>query len=340
MKRILSFACILALAASTVSCSKDEDGAEPTPALVSEVSYKILPQEDAKEYFLHEKLHEQITPLFIDVAMQRNNVPHEEWLNKALNSILESKPERQAFLDSIAHLQSDKLRSMGLSLPIPKTIEIIDMKTDVIAGSTAFTSGTRIYVNVNLLKNYEAQAPGRTEKTMWHEMWHVISRNNPELRKQMYALIGFHVLPDEVEIPAEVKAHILCNPDVERHDSYATFKIHGKPTDCMLLLYSEDDEYSAFNLTFFIANADGYWLLALDPETHKPYRDEKGQWVLYNCTEAEDFDQVMSGGNTRYCDDPEECMADNFSYAMMNDKQCPNQKLLQDIRNLLKQQMK
>ncbi len=48
----------------------------------------------------------------------------------------------------------------------------------------------------------------------------------------------------------------------------------------------------------------------------------------------------MSGGNTRYCNDPEECMADNFAFAMMNNTSSSNQKLLQDIRDLMKQQMK
>lgn len=340
MKRIVSFACIMALAATMVSCSKDEGEAIPTPALVSEVSYKIMPQEEAKEYFLHEKFHEQITPLFIDLAMQRHDVPHEEWLNRALSAIHEPMPEKQALLDSIARVQSDKLRSMGLSLPIPKTIDIVDMKAETIGGSYAFTSGTRIYANLSTLKHYEAQDPGNIERVMWHEMWHVMSRNNPELRKQMYALLGFHVLPDEVEIPDEVKARVLCNTDVERHDSYATFTINGKPTDCMLLLYVKDDKYIPWILSHYISSPSGYWLLALDPETHKPYRNENGEWAIYNCREVEDFDQVMSGGNTNYCNDPEECMADNFAFAMMNNKKCPNQKILQDIRDLMKQQMK
>ena len=82
-------------------------------------------------------------------------------------------------------------------------------------------------------------------------------------------------------------------------------------------------------------SSKGYWLLALDSQTHKPYRGEDGEWVLYNCTEATDFDVVMSGGNTSYCDDPEECVADNFAFAMMMDQSLPNQKLLEDIRQLL-----
>lgn len=340
MKKILSTLLFMTVALSSaamlVSCSKDDDIIDPKPAFVSEFGYKIVPQEEAKQYFLHEKLHEQITPYFIDLAMQRQDVPHDEWLDLTLRSIQNPMEEWQAYLDSIARVQSDRLRSMGLSLPILKQIELIDMEMETFGGIVAaFTSGTRIYANMKNFSRYEEEEPGMGESILWHEMWHVISRNNPELRKKMFALIGFNVLPDEVEIPAEVKAHILCNPDVERHDSYATFNINGKPTDCMLLLYAEEDKLASFTLLDYLATSKGYWLLALDSVNHKPYCDEKGKWVIYNCTEAEDFDKVMSGGNTYYCDDPEECMADNFAYAMMTDTNCPNQKLLQDIRDLM-----
>ena len=153
----------------------------------------------------------------------------------------------------------------------------------------------------------------------------------------LLSLLGFHVLDEEIEIPDEVRAHILCNPDVERHDSYATFTINGRKTDCMLMLYADIDEYEEFiSFLNYVATRDGYWLMALDSETHRPYKTETGEYAVYNCREASDFTAVMSGGNTGYCDDPEECIADNFAYAMMNRTDLPNQKLLEDIRNLLK----
>ena len=336
MKRILSFTCVLALVGLTVSCSK-ENVADPTPAFVDEVSYRIITTDEAKQYFMHEKLHEQITPYFMDMALQKDSATREEWLDLTLRSMHGPMASRQAFLDSIATVQTGALRSMGISLPLPKQIDVIDMTMDAFGGATAFTSGTRIYADIPVILNAQASDPSVAERLMWHELWHVISRNNPDLRKQMFSLIGFHVLPDEIEIPEEVKSHVLCNPDVERHDSYATFTINGKATDCMLLLYAEEDEYSFFTLASYISTAKGYWLLALDPVTHKPYRDEKGEWAIYNCKEATDFATVMSGGNTLYCDDPEECMAENFAFAMVNDTSRPNQKLLQDIREMMKQ---
>lgn len=58
--------------------------------------------------------------------------------------------------------------------------------------------------------------------------------------------------------------------------------------------------------------------------------------AIISCRKVSDFNEVMSSGNTHYCDDPEECMADNFAFAMMGRTDLPNTKLLEDIRQLLK----
>lgn len=314
------------------ACSNDNYNGNDTPASTDVINYKILSQDQAVAVFVNEPLHSQLTPLFLDIAQERKGVNYEDWLQLAKNSILAPTDEKQYFLDSIAVAQTAVLKSLGLRLPIDKETKYIDMRMLPFGNMLAFTSATRVYVDMERLIAYERYSPGYASMVMWHEMWHVISRNNPELRKQMYKLIGFNVLPNEIDIPDDVKSHILCNPDVERHDSYATFTIHGKPTDCMLMLYTPASEYvEGTTLDDYVSGSDGYWLLALDSATHKPYKGENGKWVMYNCTEASDFDEVMSGGNTSYCDDPEECMADNFSFAMMGFTTCPNPKLLKDI---------
>ncbi len=315
---------------------KDDEMIENLPIYEDKISYNLLSVEAAQEYFAYEHLLFQITPLFLDLVMQKRNSTFNEWYDLAMRSIQPPTPANQAFLDSIAELQNNTLEALGIELPLVKKIDVIDMKMDAFRGSAAFTAGNRIYFDFGHLRNSAQDESKTPDKLLWHEIWHVLSRKNPELRRQMYALIGFTILDKEIVIPEELEECILCNPDVERHDSYATFTINGKPTDCMVMLYADkDDPLLEFkNLTNYIGTAEGYWLLALDSQTHKPYRDENGKWAIYNCREVSDFDKVMSDGNTGYCDDPEECMADNFALAMTNDKKYPNQKLLQDIRAL------
>lgn len=339
-KGLLLFSTFMAAVMFCTSCNKDNDdtpGNNDQPKTTDVITYSILPRDEAAAMFVSEPLHSQLTPLFLDITQQRKGVLYEEWVKTALSEILAPSAEKQMFLDSIAAVQTADMKALGIKLPIERQTFYIDMPmVNSFADMTAFTSGTHVYANLDRITTVKSR-PDYAKTVMWHEMWHVISRNNPELRKQMYALISFTVLPEEIEIPEEVKAHILCNPDVERHDSYATFTIEGKPTDCMLMLYTPATEYiEGTSLRDYVAGTDGYWLLALDKETHKPYRGEDGKYVVYNCTEASDFNEVMSGGNTSYCDDPEECLADNFAYAMMSNTTVPNQKLLQNIRNTLR----
>lgn len=333
MQRFTSKLLLCFIALVIVGCSTEKKNTQFTDF----ISYSIVSRDEAVALYANEAFLAQVTQLFMDLTQQQKGVNHDEWIEMGKNSIKSPSKEIQAFLDSIAVVQTATLKSVNITLPIKPETRCIDMDTKVFGGMTAFTSGTRVYANFDHVIEYENMHPGIAAMIMWHEMWHVISRNNPTLRQQMYALIGFHVLPAEIDIPAEVKAHILCNPDVERHDSYATFTIHGQPTDCMLMLYTPASEYiEGTSLGDYVSGTDGYWLLALDRTTHKPYRGKDGQWVVYNCTEASDFDEVMSGGNSSYCDDPEECMADNFAYAMLSNTSLPNQKLLEDIRKTLR----
>ena len=44
----------------------------------------------------------------------------------------------------------------------------------------------------------------------------------------MYSIIGFNILPKEIEFPEELKRTVYLQSDVIRHDSYATFTINGE----------------------------------------------------------------------------------------------------------------
>lgn len=321
------------MVAMLVPTSCKDDNQEIVPAeKISEVHYTIVSAEQGREYFSTEPLHQQVTPLFVSLIMEQNNISYQQWVDFSNTCILDGKPEDKALLARVELEHNARLRELGISIPGLDNVQYVNMTMKNFQDMTAFTSATRVYANMDELTSFDENLVGHVT---WHELWHVISRNNPALRKQMYALIGFHVMDKEVDMPAEVKAHILCNPDVERHDSYATFTIDGKKTDCMLLLYAPEDRFEeGMSFVDYVTTPKGYWLLALDSETHQPYKVD-GKYAVYNCTEASDFAEVMSAGNTSYCDDPEECMADNFAFAMMNKTDLPNQKLLADIRALL-----
>ena len=98
----------------------------------------------------------------------------------------------------------------------------------------------------------------------------------------------------------ELEYHI-SNPDVEHHNSYATFIIDGPNIDC----------FTDFVTTrHFEREGDAFFecsTTALVPVD--------GSDTYYTPEQEENFDEIF-GTNTDYVIDPEECMADNFGYTL------------------------
>lgn len=198
------------------------------------------------------------------------------------------------------------IRRKGLKLPFPESINIITSSLAEEGGAGGYTRGTTVVLSRDLLE----QAPVSVIKTVVaHEVFHVLTRNDPDFRRKMYALIGFEVLPRSVELPDGLKDYVIDNPDVNAHDHCAVFTIGGKRRNCMLLLYSKTDYTGGYYWDYFSTG-----LLEIDPQSYLPVLED-GQYRLYSIDDAADFyDQV--GDNTEYTIDPEEILADNFSYLL------------------------
>lgn len=116
-----------------------------------------------------------------------------------------------------------------------------------------------------------------------------------------------------MEFPQELRKRIVTNPDVVRHDSYATFTINGKKTDCIMVTCTVRPYTDGMIIEYM-----ELMLVTIDKSQCKALeKDEKA--VVYTIDEAEDFyDKV--GRNTDYIGEPEEILAFKFSY-LLTDKQ-------------------
>ena len=62
---------------------------------------------------------------------------------------------------------------------------------------------------------------------------------------------------------------------------------------------------------------------------------ENGKTVIYSIDQTEDFYDKI-GKNTKYIINPEEILADNFAYMLMQKKDLPNPEIPQKIAAILK----
>ena len=243
----------------------------------------------------------------------KNRVP---FLLYAGEQVLDFTDEEKALIDSYLTKMSNTLKENGFVLPPLE--EIIFVKTTMKEENDAggYTHGTQIYIYSGffdaVLKGDEktrARGAAYLDYFFWHEMFHCLTRCNPDFREEMYKLIHFTVQDKDFSLPPSVFEYHISNPDVEHHNSYATFRINGKDTDCFVDLITTK-HFEKEGESFF-----DYATTAIIPID--------GTDVFYTPDQTENFDEIF-GTNTEYVTDPEECLADNFSYALNDGMEGPN----------------
>ena len=256
----------------------------------------------------YDSFYEDLSQKSIDFFLQKKGGTSDEYRIYAAEQACEWTDEEAAYLTERMEAVEAKLAERGMILP-KETVYTVAATTMKEAGDAGgYTHGTTAFLsermiaasveneNSGLQQYYDSQI----EEVLAHELFHCLTRNNPDFREAMYSIIHFKVNDKDFEIPEYVHEQMIANPDVEHHDSYASFTIDGEEKDCYLVFLC-DGEFEKEGDTFFDTMYTG--VVTVDDGT------------MYRADEVEDFWDVL-GRNTYYVEDPEECMATNFSYAV------------------------
>lgn len=187
-------------------------------------------------------------------------------------------------------------------------------------GASGYSSGMQIYLGDELflrLKSDGEQAMIRFRHTLVHEMFHCMTRSNPDFRAAMYRIIKFKVEEKEYEFPDEISSCILHNPDVDHMNSHATFTINGKKTECVMICMCPPYENEGEGLSDLLIG-----FVPIDDLS-----------MLYSLNDISDFWDVV-GKNNDYILDPEEIMAKNFADALVygiDGRDYPNPEIIQEV---------
>ena len=125
----------------------------------------------------------------------------------------------------------------------------------------------------------------------------------------MYAVLGFTVEDADSDLSEAIREQIISNPDVGHHDAWATFDIGGEKRDCVTVFVS-GKPFEQPGDSFFDEMVTG--MVPIDDLS-----------TMYTADDAANFWDVF-GRNTDYVIDPEETLADNFSYAIVNGLENPD----------------
>ncbi|MEZ5024756.1 MAG: hypothetical protein R2728_16140, partial [Chitinophagales bacterium] len=128
----------------------------------------------------------------IDSRMQQQNSSKEELFDFiSKQTIAWTAEEKNEVLDIFKSIDAE-ISKQGYTIKFPDDIYFIKTTLEEEGGAEAYTRANYVVLKEKLL----SQSKDQLKMIIIHELFHVLSRNNPEFRKELYELIGFNLMND------------------------------------------------------------------------------------------------------------------------------------------------
>ena len=261
----------------------------------------------------------------IDVRLQKPQGRKSALLQFAMDQTLNWSDEEKARVSKTMKSLDAEIKKQKYNLEFPKEIVFVKTTQKEEGNAEAYTRMNWIAIGEEALKS---SSDTDLKYLVAHELFHLLTRQNANFKKDMYQIIGFEVAEKEILFPSDLAEMRISNPDISRYDSYGTFTIGGQKQYCTMVIYT-DKPYNG-NTLF------DYMKIGLVPLNGEFIPVQKsGKTIIYSLDEAEDF-YTQVGKNTSYVINPEEIMADNFAYTLIGKKDLPNPEIIQKTQKVLK----
>ncbi len=291
-----------------------------------EKSIRYADEDKAKELLTTEDAYTNCWSAFdIDSRMQKKNSAKADLFQFIATQVREWDATEKQKIDTIFHEINIEIIRSGYRLNIPKNISMVKTTLLEEGGASAYTRGNYIVFGEKLLKKSKEDL----KPVVIHELFHVLSRNDAAFREHLYALIGFQKM-NEIAYPESIANARITNPDAPQTDYFITLKKGGKSMDCMMVLYANRPYEGGM---FFEYLQVGF--LRLDGNREKTVYLKDGKPEIYSMNEVSGFYEQV-GQNTKYIIHPEEILADNFSFAILNKTDLPSQWLVENLKKSMK----
>lgn len=220
------------------------------------------------------------------------------------------------------------LRDLRLSWP--PTVQLIKT-TGAEEGNAAYTRATAIV----LPKSELGKGQDHLKKLICHELFHIVSRRNPELREKLYAIIGFAKC-NEIKLPPELERRKITNPDAPRNDHFIRLQIDGHESLAVPILLSSAETYDVKRGGEFFEYLQFQFLVvekSRGSETMKAVSEGSSPKLVEMKRVSGFMEQI--GNNTDYIIHPEEILAENFALLVLNGNNAASPEILQKMKEVL-----
>lgn len=248
------------------------------------------------------------------------SVTDDDFLDFLKSNILEWEDREKEIVTTI--MKSIKRKIPKLNATFPKQISFIKTTGDE-ESNAGYCRGNNIFLPISILDSDTEEL----ENLIIHELFHILSKNNPDIREKLYHIIGFYE-DEEYQYPEELVDYKLTNPDAYLNKYYIDIQIEEDTLQLLPLVLldinideiePEKDfvEYIDFQLVITKVNAANIdELLFLDEEDMDYYLDKIGH-------------------NTEYIIHPDEILADNFVLLVNNSEDTESLWLLEKMKVVL-----
>jgi hypothetical protein len=227
-------------------------------------------------------------------------VSEAQYLAHVGRSVVQWEPAPRARVE--AALKALKPSLARLKVPLPPTVMLINT-TGQEEGQAEYTRDDAIV----LPRPFLAGTDKNLEFVIAHELFHILSRRNPELREDLYEDIGFE--PCTVALPEALGTRKITNPDapLTRHCIEVTWR--GDDYRALPVLYADAAAYDPARGGEFFEYLQ--FRLVLDTSKQAESPAGSARLVKLDGEIGRFYEQV--GNNTTYVIHPEEILADNFA---------------------------
>lgn len=255
--------------------------------------------------------------------------PTVENLNKfTQEQVLDWDENERFLLDSLTKVISESAIKQQFKFELPDEIAFIKTTMEENKGAGGYTRLNYIVLS----KDVFLMPVSKVKSVIAHELFHVISRYNPDLRTQLYSVIGFTTC-NKINITTNLKNFTISNPDAPNIDAYIKLKDKsGEEVKCAMVLYS-GKEYSG-GVMFDYMKVGFLKLKENDDKTIELFIENGKEQILQVNEITGFFEQI--GSNTQYIIHPEEIIASNFELLFDDNPIVRSKEILTKIKEIIK----
>lgn len=278
---------------------------------------------------------DQLSALEIQIQMKRNQpfVNREEAISAYKKFIATEVSDWNTEDKQIMQWMFQKVKSLCDTLSpriFPANIRLIKVKTNHYGKDVYYTRGNNILIPENI---FPVTDTSRQIPVMIHEVFHLLSRYNPNIRNDFYNFIGFKKADKPVKLNPVLEKILLTNPDGVTFQYLMEIESSLDGKKAVPLITSKFNQFKPSNPAFFdYLNFDLYELRDKG-NYYEVLSDASGKSTMPLKNTPVFFTKIKD--NTQYIIHPDEIMADNFMLALLAYNKGEYGKFSKDGRNLI-----